>query len=116
MASAANLDLTTSQSASIEDSQGSTAQSNPDKSAEVAAQFLNRVGLIEKMSPLRLLNQEMRQEHPQMDELYKIVEATPEITKRFLKIANSPWFNSRLQIDSPMMAFSRFGTEGFYRL
>jgi HD-like signal output (HDOD) protein len=116
MTSAANPDLNSSQSALVEDAQTPAAQSALEKSSEAAVQFLNRIGLIEKMAPLRLLNQEMRQEHPQMDELYRIVEATPEITKRFLKIANSPWFNSRLQIDSPMMAFSRFGTEGFYRL
>jgi putative nucleotidyltransferase with HDIG domain len=51
-----------------------------------------------------------------MDELYKVIEANPDLTKRFLKFANSPWFNSRVPVDSPVMAFSRFGTEGFYRL
>jgi HD-like signal output (HDOD) protein len=81
-----------------------------------AVEFLNRIGLIEKMAPIRLLNREIRQEHPQLDELYKIIEASTDLTKRFLKFANSPWFNSRVQVDSPMMAFSRFGTEGFYRL
>jgi HD-like signal output (HDOD) protein len=48
--------------------------------------------------------------------LYNIIEASSDLTKRFLKFANSPWFNSRVQVDSPIMAFSRFGTEGFYRL
>src|SRR4051812_15570002 len=116
MTSAANTDLTSRAPSSATDSQVSAEQHQPQRSSSAAIEFINRVGLIEKMSPLRTLNQEMRLDHPQMDELYKIVEATPEITKRFLKIANSPWFNSRLQIDSAPMAFSRFGTEGFYRL
>jgi HD-like signal output (HDOD) protein len=45
-----------------------------------------------------------------------VVEGDAEINKRFLKFANAAWFNSRIQIDSPVMAFTRFGTEGFYRL
>ena len=99
---------------SIEDQSLATTPSPQAPSA--AIEFLNRMGLVNKMAPVRALNAEMRQEHPQLDELYNQIEASPDITKRFLKFANSSWFNSRIQVDSPMMAFSRFGTAGFFRL
>lgn len=101
---------------SIEDQSLSTTPSASSPASAAAIEFLNRMGLINKMAAVRVLNGEMRQEHPQLDELYNLVEGSPDITKRFLKFANSPWFNSRIEIDSPTMAFSRFGTAGFYRL
>jgi HD-like signal output (HDOD) protein len=85
-------------------------------SATPARLFLDRIGLIEKMAPIRDLNREIKLEHPQLDNLYSAVENDPEIHKRFLKFANAAWFNSRIQVDSPLMAFTRFGTQGFYRL
>ena len=84
--------------------------------ASPARLFLDKLGIIENMAILRELNQEYRLEHPGMDNIYKAIEQSPELLKRFLKFANSSWFSSRIQVDSPLMAFTRFGTEGFYRL
>src|SRR5258705_9290184 len=128
---AANLDLTPRSAPPAEDMQLTAVQSKTEVSSDSASApaersdegqptaarlFLDRLGLIEKMGPIRELNQEIRLEHPQMDNLYQEVESRPELLKRFLKFANSSWFNSRVQVDSPVMAFSRFGTAGFYRL
>jgi HD-like signal output (HDOD) protein len=97
----------------------------PEPEAEAAAdarppsparEFLNRLGLLERLSPVGEVNREIRVEHPQFDNLYRTIEGSPDLLKRFLKFANSSWFNSRIQVDSPLMAFQRFGTEGFYRL
>jgi HD-like signal output (HDOD) protein len=87
-----------------------------DKPASPAREFLNRIRLIEKMAPVLDLNREIWEEAPRLDSVYQSVEGDPETTKRFLKFANGAWFNSRIQVDSPVMAFTRFGTQGFYRL
>lgn len=81
-----------------------------------AREFLAKQGFFEKLGPLRALNTEMRLETPQMAELFPTIEADPEILKRFLKFANGGWFNTRIQVDSPYMAYTRFGEEGFYKI
>src|SRR5438034_28649 len=110
---AAKLDLTPRAPAPLEDSQLIAVQTGPEISAETPTEpteqgpatparlFLDRIGLIEKMAPLRELNQEIRLEHPALDNLFHVVESSPEILKRFLKFANGAWFNSRVQVDSP---------------
>ncbi|HUS34404.1 MAG TPA: HDOD domain-containing protein [Verrucomicrobiae bacterium] len=90
--------------------------STETKTATPAREFLDRLGMIDRMLPIAEVNQEIRLEHPNFENLYRGIEASPDLLKRFLKFANSSWFNSRIQVDSPLMAFSRFGTEGFYRL
>lgn len=102
-----------SSAAGVSNRAGSSALAD---SSPHALEFLNRMGLIDKMAPVRALNKQIRLDHPQMDELFTTIQASADLTKRFLKFANSPWFNSRIQVDSPSMAFSRFGTGGFYRL
>jgi HD-like signal output (HDOD) protein len=132
-----NVDLTPVSSVSVEEQQTPAVQpetpvidslaaaiDQAERTEEIAKQnpasparaFLDHTGLIQKLAPIRELNQQMRLEHPQMDNLYRVVEESPELLKRFLKFANSSWFNSRIQVDSPLMAFTRFGTAGFYRL
>jgi HD-like signal output (HDOD) protein len=121
---AANPDLTAQDAPQADETQVSAVESEAALTESphgltptpAARQFLDRLGLIEKMAPLRQLNQEIRSDHPQMDELYRVIEESPEFSKRFLKFANGAWFNSRIEVDSPVMAFSRFGTQGFYRL
>src|SRR5687767_4871152 len=81
-----------------------------------ARKFLDRLGMIDRLAPIGEMNNEIRLEHPNLENLYRAIEASPDLLKRFLKFANSSWFNSRVQVDSPLMAFTRFGTEGFYRL
>src|SRR5436305_1662210 len=67
-----------------------------DTSITPARVFLDRIGLIEKIAPIRDLNREIKLEHPQLDSLYSFIENDPEINKRFLKFANAAWFNSRI--------------------
>ncbi len=81
-----------------------------------AQEFLTKAGLFEKLGPLRLLNDEMRQPHPHLEDLFPLIEASPDLLKRFLKFANGGWFNTRVQVDSPYMAYTRFGTAGFYKI
>src|ERR1044071_917759 len=50
------------------------AKQNP---ASPARAFLDRIGLIQKLAPIRELNQQMRLEHPQMENLYRVVEESP---------------------------------------
>jgi HD-like signal output (HDOD) protein len=79
--------------------------------------FLDKLGLVEKLTPLRELNRQMSLEHPQFDqELFNAIDENPSVAKRFLKLANGSWFNSRIQVDSTYMAFTRFGIDGFFRL
>lgn len=84
--------------------------------ANPAAEFLARAGLVAKLEPLKTLNKEFQTDHPHFDDLFKIIEADPVLLKRFLKFANGGWYNSRIQVDSPYMTFTRFGTEGFYKI
>lgn len=81
-----------------------------------AREFLAKQGLLDNLGPLRALNTEMRLEVPQMAELFPAIESDPEALKRFLKFANGGWFNTRIHVDSPYMAYTRFGEEGFYKI
>ena len=109
--------MTTLDNLSLDETQSIADPTLADlQSASPARQFLDKIAIIENMAILRELNQEYRLEHPAFDNIFKAIEQSPELLKRFLKFANSSWFGSRIQVDSPLMAFTRFGTEGFYRL
>jgi HD-like signal output (HDOD) protein len=88
----------------------------PVDPSDPALEFLNSTGVLPKLIALRTLNTEFRKDHPSFDEVFKAIEADPDLLKRFLKFANGGWFSSRVQVDSPYMAFTRFGTQGFYKL
>lgn len=112
---------TTLEAAAAQTTQAPIVENEPETSNEIrppspARDFLNRLGMVERLAPIGELNRELQLEHPNLDNLYRAIESSPDVLKRFLKFANSSWFNSRIQVDSPVMAFSRFGTEGFYRL
>lgn len=81
-----------------------------------AGEFLTRTGLLEKLISLKPLNEQFQTENPQFQELFPVIEADAELLKRFLKFSNCGWFNSRIKVDSPYMAYTRYGTEGFYKL
>ncbi len=91
---------------------------DPEAPREItpARAFLDKSGLITKLEPLRLLNEQMQKEHPQLDDFFPGIESDPAQLKRFLGFANCGWFNSRIEADSPYMAYTRFGTEGFYKI
>jgi len=91
--------------------------SEPDHLApSPASEFLAKVGLQSKMQTVQALNAQMALEHPHIEELFPTIEGDPALLKRFLQFANGGWFNTRIQIDSPYMAYTRFGTQGFYRI
>lgn len=87
-----------------------------EPSANPARDFLHATGLLEKFAPVKTLNEQFQTEHPQFTDLFPVLEADPELLKRFLKFANGGWFNSRISIDSPYSAYTQFGTEGFYKV
>jgi HD-like signal output (HDOD) protein len=118
---AANLSTPSEAAAKATDTESSIPQIESENSTEIrlptpAREFLDRVGMIDRLSAIGEMNNEIRLEHPNLENLYRVIESSPDLLKRFLKFANSSWFNSRIQVDSPVMAFTRFGTEGFYRL
>jgi HD-like signal output (HDOD) protein len=80
------------------------------------AEFLTRISLVEKLASLKPLNEQFQSDNPQFQELFPVIEADPELLKRFLKFSNCGWFNSRIKVESPYMAYTRYGTEGFYKL
>jgi HD-like signal output (HDOD) protein len=78
--------------------------------------FLKSIGLIDQLQPLYQLNQEYKSGNPQFQELFNLIEADEQLLKSFRKFANKGWFNTSVQIETPYMAFTRFGTEGFYKI
>lgn len=97
----------------------SPGQQNPDEfavSTPSAREFLDRTGLVQKLAMLKNLNEQFQTENPQCQEMFPVIESDPELLKRFLKFSNGGWFQSRIKVDSPYMAFTRYGTQGFYKL
>lgn len=118
-ADAPNAELVTAEtSPAASESPEIQAEEAPQQQVELspALEFLSRAGLMQKLEPLRILNLEMRKENPNVQELFPLIEENADFLKRYLKFANGGWFNTRVQVDSPYMAFTRFGTAGFYKI
>lgn len=92
-----------------------TSEAQPVPTIPVA-EFLARTALIEKLAPIKPLNEQFQSDNPQFQELFPVIEADAELLRRFLKFSNCGWFNSRIKVDSPYMAYTRYGTEGFYKV
>lgn len=84
--------------------------------AAPARAFIEKFRFVEAMQSVRTLNEQMRETHPGMDEMLAAVESSEIAHRRFIRLANGTWFNSRVDVESAYEAFNRFGTAGFYRI
>lgn len=84
--------------------------------ATAARAFIEKTGMLDALSAVRVLNEQMREVQPGMEEMIAAVEGHEIAYRRFIRLANGPWFNSRIQVESAYEGFNRFGTAGYYKI
>jgi HD-like signal output (HDOD) protein len=90
-----------------------TSPGGPD---QVAAQLIERAGVLPRAHIIADLNAEKGREQSTYEQVIRSIQLDAPLTKRVLHLANSAWFGGRVKVNKVEEAFGRLGVQDFHKV